>query len=148
MKDNNLEQQSTLSTTVRIVVRFSEVDAIRMVWHGNYVRYMEDAREAFGREFGLGYQTIFDNGFFAPVYDMHLRYKQMATVDDVVLVTITYRPAAGGKLIFDYDIRRESDGAQLCTATTTQLFTTHNGEFYPANPPFYADWKRKFGLPE
>ena len=45
---------ATLSTTIRVQVRFSEVDAIRMVWHGNYVRYMEDAREAFGREYGLG----------------------------------------------------------------------------------------------
>ncbi len=147
----NRQQESRatdLTATVKVQVRFSEVDAIRAVWHGNYVKYMEDAREAFGRKYGLQYMQIFNNGFFAPVYDMQLRYHQMASIDDVLLVTITYRAAIGGKLVFDYDIRRESDDAQIVTASTTQLFTTRDGEFYPANPPFYAAWKQKYNLPE
>lgn len=140
-------QATNLSATVRVQVRFSEVDAIRMVWHGNYVKYMEDAREAFGRKYGLSYMHMFENGFFAPLYDMQLRYHQTASIDDVLLVTITYRAAIGGKLTFDYDIRRESDDAQIVTASTTQLFTTCAGEFYPSNPPFYAAWKRHYGVP-
>ena len=32
-----------ISETVRVKVRFSEVDPIRMVWHGNYIKYLEDA---------------------------------------------------------------------------------------------------------
>ena len=139
---------ATLSTTIRVQVRFSEVDAIRVVWHGNYVRYMEDAREAFGREYGLGYMHIFENGFFAPVFDMHLRYHQTASIDDTLLVTITYKPAIGGKLLFDYEIRRESDDALIVTASTVQLFTTREGEFYPANPPFFAEWKQRYELSE
>lgn len=47
-----------ISETIRVRVRFSEIDPIKMVWHGNYVKYMEDAREAFGRRYGLGYQLI------------------------------------------------------------------------------------------
>lgn len=137
-----------LSEAIRVQVRFSEVDAIRMVWHGNYVQYMEDAREAFGRKFGLEYMKIFENGFFAPVFDLHIRYQQVATVDDVLLVKITYRPTKGAKLVFDYEITRESDGAQIVKADTTQLFTTREGEFFPINPPFFAEWKQKIGLPD
>ena len=37
----------------KIEVRFSEVDSMSVVWHGNYVKYLEDGREAFGKEFGL-----------------------------------------------------------------------------------------------
>ena len=71
-----------ISEMIRVRVRFSEIDPIKMVWHGNYVKYMEDAREAFGRRYGLGYQLIFDSGYYAPVYDMHLRYMAPATLDD------------------------------------------------------------------
>ena len=39
-----------LSETVRVQVRFSEVDSIHMVWHGHYITYMEDAREALARK--------------------------------------------------------------------------------------------------
>ena len=133
-----------LSETIKVQVRFSEVDAIHAVWHGNYVQYMEDAREAFGRKYGLGYKLIFDSGFTAPVYDMHLRYHQMATVDDVLLVTINYRPMEGGKLVFEYEICREQDGAKVLTAETTQLFVTREGEFYPACPPFFDEWKERW----
>ena len=118
-----------MSETVRVQVRFSEVDAIRMVWHGNYVRYMEDAREAFGRKYGLEYMTIFNGGCVARMFDVRLRHHSVATVDDILTVKITFRPSRGAKLVFDYEIRRESDSALVLTASTVQLFTTREGEF-------------------
>lgn len=138
--------QTELKYTLRVLVRFSEVDALRTVWHGNYVKYLEDAREAFGRAYGLGYAVIFSNGYYAPVYDMQLHYRTSATVDDVLLVTIVWRAVPGSKIVFDYEIRRESDDALVLTATTVQLFTTHQGEFCPTCPPFYADWKAVQGM--
>ncbi|MCQ2147860.1 MAG: acyl-CoA thioesterase [Bacteroidales bacterium] len=130
-----------LSETVRVKVRFSEVDPIKVVWHGNYVKYMEDAREAFGRKYHLEYMHICESGYYAPIYDMHIRYAQGATIDDVLLVTITYKPSQGAKLCFDYEIRRESDDALILSASTIQLFTTTEGEFEPSEPDFYKVWK-------
>ena len=40
---------SDLKVTIKVPVRFSEMDPIRVIWHGNYLKYLEDAREAFGR---------------------------------------------------------------------------------------------------
>ncbi|MDR1336792.1 MAG: acyl-CoA thioesterase [Tannerella sp.] len=133
-----------LRETVRIRVRFSEVDALRMVWHGCYMHYLEDAREAFGRKYGLTYLHIFDSGYVAPVADVHVQYRQPATIDDVLLVEITCRPVAGGKLIFDYRITRESDASLILTATTIQLFMTREGIFEPSSPEFFDAWKEKF----
>lgn len=95
----------TLNETIRIQVRFSEVDSIKMVWHGHYIAYMEDAREAFGRKYGLEYMYMYDCGYFAPIVDLKMRYYQSVTIDDVLLVTITYKPTKSAKLIFDYQIR-------------------------------------------
>ena len=48
--------EASLVGKTSLRVRFSEVDSMQIVWHGEYVRYFEDGREAFGREFaGLGY---------------------------------------------------------------------------------------------
>ena len=137
-----------LSETVRVQVRFSEVDSIKMVWHGHYITYMEDAREAFGRKYGLEYMYIYDSGYLAPMFDIKMRYHQTATVDDVLLVTITCRSTKGAKLVFDYEIRKESDNALVFTAESTQLFTTHGGEFEPSCPSFLTDWKKKYELDE
>ena len=42
-----------LISEIEIDIRFSETDAMGVVWHGNYLKFFEDGREAFGKEFGL-----------------------------------------------------------------------------------------------
>jgi len=132
---------SEISETVRVRVRFSEVDPIRMVWHGSYVKYMEDAREAFGRRWGLSYRHIFESGYFAPVYDIHLRYVASATVDEELDVKIVWRRKIGAKICFDYEIRRAGDGALVLEASTIQLFTSQDGVLETSEPDFYRKWK-------
>lgn len=132
-----------LSDTVRVKVRFSEVDSIHMVWHGHYVKYMEDARESFCHKYGLDYMHIFNSGYLAPMFDMKMRYHHTATIDDVLLVTITYRHTKGAKLVFDYEVKRESDDLLIFTGETTQLFVTREGEFEPSSPTFFTEWKKK-----
>ena len=49
------ERTAALTCRTPIRVRFSEVDSMQVVWHGEYMRYFEDGREDFGRRFaGLG----------------------------------------------------------------------------------------------
>lgn len=144
-----MKNQSTttpLTTTVQVKVRFSEVDSLRIVWHGRYLEYLEDAREAFGHEFGLEYMYMYNQGFLAPMYDIKMKYLMPATTDDILLVTITYRPVRGAKIIFDYEIRRKEDNALLFRAETTQLFTTHEREFVLSCPDFLTEWKKKNGI--
>lgn len=133
----------TLTETVRVKVRFSEVDSLRIVWHGHYLKYLEDAREAWGHRYGLEYMYMYHSGYLAPMYDIRMKYHQTACVDDTLLVTITYRPTRGAKLIFDYEIRREADNALIFTAETTQLFTNMEGQLEASCPDFLTEWKKK-----
>ena len=137
---------TVLRTTVDVRVRFSEVDSIRMVWHGSYVKYLEDAREEFGRRFGLAYTTYLREGLLAPVVDMHISYKGMATIDDMLRVEIMYHRCRGSKLMFDYTITRPADGTLIATAETTQLFTDLNGTLIASTPDFIEQWRAAHGL--
>ena len=47
-----------MTSTKEVLVRFNEVDSMSIVWHGNYVKYLEDGREDFGQKFGLSYLHI------------------------------------------------------------------------------------------
>ena len=40
--------EASLTDRTSFQVRFSEVDSMKIVWHGEYIRYFEDGREAFG----------------------------------------------------------------------------------------------------
>lgn len=48
MRRKKTVQPAALTDRTSLRVRFSEVDSMQIVWHGEYVRYFEDGREAFG----------------------------------------------------------------------------------------------------
>ena len=46
-----VHKMSELVTEKELEIRFSEVDIMKVVWHGSYPLYLEDAREAFGAQY-------------------------------------------------------------------------------------------------
>lgn len=143
---NRMIKETTLTHTMEVTVRFSELDALRMVWHGNYLKYLEDAREAWGIRYGLGYMDMYNNGFVAPLYDMQLHYRGIATINDRLKVTVTYCNTTEGRIVFRYEICNAQTGAQILTAESLQLFLTTDGVFYPTAPDFYQQWKKEHGV--
>lgn len=134
----------TLRTTFPFKIRFSEIDAMRVVWHGAYAIYLEDARERFGEEFSLGYTLIEDSGYFAPIVDLSFQYKRPLRYGMHPEITITYRPTEAAKIIFDYEIRDADTGEVMATAHSVQVFMDRNYELVWTNPPFYEEWKAKW----
>jgi len=126
---------NNLSETVEVTVRFSEVDAMQIVWHGSYLHYLEDAREAFCLKWGFGYHRIYKLGFVAPVVDLKIRYLHSATFGEHLWTTVTLQPQRGAKLVFSYIIKNEI-GDTVLTAQSTQLFTTIKGELIVSRPEF------------
>ena len=130
-------------------VRFSEVDSMRVVWHGEYVRYLEDGREAFGRKYeGLGYMDFCANGYTAPIVEMQLQYVSPLTVNDVAVVETRYVDTAAAKLCFEYLIRRGADGAIAARARTVQVFLDAQGNLELTPPEFLLEWKRRWMVGE
>ena len=94
--------EASLVNKTSLRVRFSEVDSMQIVWHGEYVRYFEDGREAFGREFaGLGYMDIYASGYTAPIVELHLQYRKPLKVNDTAVVETRYiaTEAAGHRVV-------------------------------------------------
>ena len=136
---------ASLITTTRTTVRFSEVDSMQVVWHGEYVRYFEDGREAFGREYpGLGYLDFYANGYTAPIVDLQLQYVSPLTVNDVAIIETRYIDTVAAKLTFEYIIRRERDGELVARGSSVQVFVDAEGNMELNVPTFFENWKRKW----
>jgi acyl-CoA thioester hydrolase len=135
-----------LKASAEIHVRFSEVDSMNIVWHGSYALYFEDAREAFGVKYGLGYLDIFGNGYYAPLVDLRFSYKKPLIYGRPARVDITYRHTEAAKIIFDYEIYDAEDGSLITTGVSTQVFLDKQYRLVWINPPFYEAWQQKWGL--
>jgi acyl-CoA thioester hydrolase len=136
---------AALSCTTQTTVRFSEVDSMQVVWHGEYVRYFEDGREAFGREYpGLGYLDFYANGYTAPIVDLQLQYVSPLTVNDIAVIETRFIESPAAKLCFEYIIRRKSDGALVARGSSVQVFVNADGNMELNIPVFFEEWKNQW----
>ncbi len=137
----------SLTSTARFKVRFSEVDSMHIVWHGNYACYLEDGREAFGREYpGLGYGEIHASGYGAPIVDMQVQFRSPLRLGDEAVIETRYMNCDAAKICFEYEIRRADSGQVVATASTMQVFTNGHGELELVNPGFYLKWKERWNV--
>lgn len=138
-------EATALSVTTEVRVRFNETDPLGIVWHGYYITYFEDGREAFGRHHGISYLDIYDSGFTTPIVKSMCEHKLSLRYGDVMRIetTIVHSPAA--KMIFRYKIY-DGNNEIACTGETVQVFLDSKGELMLTNPPFFEEWKRKVGL--
>lgn len=136
----------TLTTEKPLEIRFSEIDMMKVVWHGSYPLYFEDAREAFGRQWGLGYMEYMKREMLVPVVELNIQYKKPLVYGDKPLLRITYVPTKAAKIIFDYEIVDPRDGSVYAKARSVQVFTDAQGELLWFSPDFYEEWKQKVGV--
>lgn len=125
-------------------IRFSEVDSMGVVWHGSYPLYFEDAREEWGKKYGLGYLDMFENNFYAPLVYLQFQYKRPIVYGMRPRIDIIYRPTEAAKIVYDYEIRDQQDDSLLTTGHSVQVFMNKQYELLWENPPFYEAWKQKW----
>ena len=134
----------TLTAVHPFEIRFSEVDSMNIVWHGSYMLYFEDAREAFGAKYGLEYMTIFGNGYYAPLVEMDFKFKSPLRYESHPEIIITYRPTESAKIVFDYEIRDRDTGTVCATGRSVQVFMDRNYELVWDPLELYRNWQKKW----
>ncbi len=119
---------------------------MRVVWHGHYAAYFEEARRALGRRYGVDYTTFFAHHTPAPIAQLRVDYLAPARLTDTLAVTARLFQSEAAKLEFEYELRRQSDHCLLAFGSSLQVFTNLEGELLLIPPPFmrerYAAWEK------
>jgi acyl-CoA thioester hydrolase len=74
LSQSKAAKKSILTSYIDIKVPFYDVDSMRVVWHGYYVRYLEEARCKLLDEIDYNYVSMEASGYAWPVVDMRLKY--------------------------------------------------------------------------
>lgn len=139
--------KNELSCSTQILVRFNEADPLGIVWHGHYVRYFEDGREAFGEKHGLKYLDVYKQGYVTPIVSVQCDYKRSLRYGDTVIIETSYIPTDAAKMKFSYRLSNATTGEVVATGSSVQVFLNKDDLLLQlANPPFFEDWKKKHGL--
>ncbi len=136
-----------LINTTTFRVRFSEVDSLRIVWHGNFLKYFEDGRDAWAKEFDFDFMDVYEkHGMLMPLTSSHMDYKYPLRYNEIGLVETTFVNSPAAKMIFRFKIYNEDRTQLKAKGETVQVFMDTNHVLQLNTPPFFEDWKRKQGL--
>jgi acyl-CoA thioester hydrolase len=109
-----------LSHEIEVVPPFFDIDAMDIVWHGHYVKYLELARCALLDKFDYGYTRMRESGYGWPIVDLRLKYTRAATFDQPLVVRAEIVEWEN-RLKMNYVVRDKKTGAKVHAATSIQV---------------------------
>jgi acyl-CoA thioester hydrolase len=106
--------------TVRFSIPFCDVDAMQVVWHGNYFKYFDAARDRLFCDAGIDlYQTVDATGLVFPVtrtQTKHIRPLRFRDEVDCKAVLVE----AECRLVLDFELRQTATGTLCAKARIEQ----------------------------
>ncbi len=120
-------------TEIRFRVRYAETDQMGVVYHANYLVWMEMGRVELCRSLGVSYRDMEAEGILLTVAEANCRYMAPARYDDEVSVTTTVKRSTTRLLEFEYAISSVETGRKLAVGVTTHIFC--NRELKPSRLP-------------
>src|SRR5882672_3804353 len=88
-----------MESAVEHRVNYSETDQQGVVYHANYLVWMDMARTEHLRHTGVTYKDMEAQGVFLAVTDVRIRYRRAARYDDLVRVRCWVRELASRRVI-------------------------------------------------
>lgn len=105
---------------VIVDVPFFDVDAMEIVWHGHYVKYLELARCELLNKIDYNYQKMAASGYLWPIIDIRIKYVASATFGSKIKV-LAKLVEWENCLRLKYTITELETGRRLTKASTTQV---------------------------
>lgn len=130
--------QGALFADVDLEVRFHDVDMVGVVWHGHYLRYLENARWALMNQIGYGLERMVDSGYAWPIVELHTKYIRPSRFEDRLRVRASLLEWES-RLTLNYLVTQLDDGARVARARTVQVAVhAATGELQFVTPPDFV----------
>ena len=134
-----------ISATTEIKAQFYDLDPMNIVWHGNYARFLEQARCELLDQIGFNYIQMAATEHAWPIVDMRTKYIRPIRFGQRIAVTATLLEWEN-RLRIDYRIADVETGEVLTKAQTTQMAVhIRTGETAFESPAPLLDAVRKAG---
>jgi len=115
-----MRKHSDISAQVTCEVAFADVDLAQVVWHGHYLRYLENARWAVMKRIGFDLPDMIDSGYLWPIVDLRVKYVRAARFGDRLRVRASLVEWQQ-RLAINYLVTDLADGGRVARGQTIQV---------------------------
>lgn len=106
----------------RVRVRYAETDQMGVVYHANYLVWMEVGRVEYCRASGFRYRDLEAQGVLLAVVEANCRYLAPALYDDEIVIKTTIEEATPRLVRFGYQMFSSESGRLLAEGFTKHVF--------------------------
>lgn len=104
---------------MEVRIYYDDTDAGGVVYHANYLRYLERGRTEFLRDRGLSVQVMHDEGIIFPVVAIDINYRSPARLDDLLEVETGILAVRNSSFVAEQKVFRKEDRRLLVEAKVT-----------------------------
>ncbi|GFO59145.1 acyl-CoA thioesterase [Geomonas silvestris] len=104
---------------MEVRIYYEDTDAGGVVYHANYLRYMERARSEYLRGYGLSVQEMHDAGIIFPVVAIEINYRAPAKLDDLLELETVVFAVKNSSFVLGQKVLRKADHKLLVEAKVT-----------------------------
>lgn len=115
-----MRKTGPLTHSIDLDVAFHDVDSMAVVWHGHYLKYLENARWALMEHIGHGYAPMLASGYVWPIIESHVRYVRAARFQERLHVQASLVEWET-RLAVNYLVQDAASGARIARARTVQV---------------------------
>ena len=112
---------------------YHDTDAGGIVYYGQYLCYLEEARTEFLDKRGLSVETFKERGFLYVVRQCNVSYRSPARYGDIILCDAKLKKIGASQLIFEQTVHHKKEGRLIIEAEVTLVCI--NSEFKPTAIP-------------
>ena len=112
---------------------YHDTDAGGVVYYGNYLKYLEEARTEFLEKKGLSVETFLKRGMLYAVRKCTITYRSPARYGDTLLCEAELIKATAAQLIFDQKIFHKQSGRLVAEAEVSLVCLSR--DFKPLEIP-------------
>ena len=118
----------------RVRVRYAETDQMGVVYHANYLVWMEIGRVELVRSLGMSYKDLeATEGLALAVVEVQCRYLYPARYDQEIFVSTNVAAFTARSITFGYEIKSSDGGRLLANGETRHLWV--NRDMRPSRLP-------------
>jgi acyl-CoA thioester hydrolase len=126
-----------------VQVRYAETDQMGVVYHANYLVWMELGRTKLIEDLGFNYAEIEKDGILSPVVDLNISYKTPVRYGEKAIVKTWVEDYDGIRITYAYEIYNEEN--QLAISGHSKHVCVKKESFRPISiRRMFPDWHEAY----
>lgn len=126
-----------------IQVRYAETDQMGVVYHANYLVWLELGRTKLIEDLGFKYADMENEGILSPVIDIEISYKMPVRYGETAIVKTWIEEYDGLRVTYNYEVLTEK--GELSVIAKSQHVCVKKESFRPVSiRKFFPDWHHAY----